>query len=185
MLTASLMSGTRLALFEAFDPATTPERMAAQGATLLGSAVPFFLAYFDAQRRHGDTPVFPRLRALLGGGAPDTGRGQPDGTRDPGGPRDRELVGPHGVPGRDLPVAGRAGRGPRPHDRAARRRRARAHRSRATVATVRIGEEGELRLRGPQCFLGYVDAALDAAAFDADGWFRTGDLGRRSTPAAT
>ena len=39
------------------------------------------------------------------------------------------------------------------------------------------GEEGELRLRGPQCFLGYVDAALDAAAFDADGWFRTGDLG--------
>ena len=39
------------------------------------------------------------------------------------------------------------------------------------------GEEGELRLRGPQCFLGYVDASLDAAAFDADGWFRTGDLG--------
>ena len=39
------------------------------------------------------------------------------------------------------------------------------------------GEEGELRLRGPQCFLGYVDAALDGAAFDDDGWFRTGDLG--------
>jgi acyl-CoA synthetase (AMP-forming)/AMP-acid ligase II len=40
------------------------------------------------------------------------------------------------------------------------------------------GEEGELRLRGPQCFLGYVDASLDDDAFDADGWFRTGDLGR-------
>ncbi len=39
------------------------------------------------------------------------------------------------------------------------------------------GEEGELRLRGPQCFLGYVDASLDAAAFDDEGWFRTGDLG--------
>ena len=39
------------------------------------------------------------------------------------------------------------------------------------------GEEGELRLRGPQCFLGYVDASLDAAAFDDDGWFRSGDLG--------
>ena len=38
--------------------------------------------------------------------------------------------------------------------------------------------EGELRLKGPQCFLGYVDASLDAQAFDADGWFRTGDLGR-------
>ena len=70
MLTASLMAGPRASLFEAFDPATTPERMAAEGATLLGSAVPFFLAYFDAQRRHGDTPLFPRLRALLGGGAP-------------------------------------------------------------------------------------------------------------------
>jgi non-ribosomal peptide synthetase component E (peptide arylation enzyme) len=39
------------------------------------------------------------------------------------------------------------------------------------------GEEGELRLRGPQCFLGYLDASLDADAFDADGFFRTGDLG--------
>jgi non-ribosomal peptide synthetase component E (peptide arylation enzyme) len=37
--------------------------------------------------------------------------------------------------------------------------------------------EGELRLKGPQCFLGYVDAALDADAFDKDGWLRTGDLG--------
>jgi acyl-CoA synthetase (AMP-forming)/AMP-acid ligase II len=39
------------------------------------------------------------------------------------------------------------------------------------------GQEGELRLKGPQCFLGYVDRALDADAFDADGWLRTGDLG--------
>ncbi len=39
------------------------------------------------------------------------------------------------------------------------------------------GREGELRLKGPQCFLGYADATLDADAFDADGWLRTGDLG--------
>ena len=38
--------------------------------------------------------------------------------------------------------------------------------------------EGELRLKGPQCFLGYVDASLDADAFDDDGWFRSGDQGR-------
>jgi len=43
-------------------------------------------------------------------------------------------------------------------------------------AEVRV-VDGELRLRGPQCFQGYVDAALDADAFDDDGWFRTGDLG--------
>jgi len=43
---------------------------------------------------------------------------------------------------------------------------------------VARGEEGELRLQGPQCFLGYVDAALNADAFDAGGWFCTGDRGR-------
>jgi len=39
------------------------------------------------------------------------------------------------------------------------------------------GEEGELRVRAPQLFRGYLDASLDAEAFDADGFFRTGDLG--------
>lgn len=37
---------------------------------------------------------------------------------------------------------------------------------------------GELRVRGPEMFVGYVDAALHAASFDADGWFRTGDAAR-------
>ncbi len=39
------------------------------------------------------------------------------------------------------------------------------------------GVEGEIRARGPDCFLGYVDASLDREAFDADGFLRTGDLG--------
>jgi cyclohexanecarboxylate-CoA ligase len=39
------------------------------------------------------------------------------------------------------------------------------------------GTEGEVQGRGPECFAGYLDAALNADAFTADGWFRTGDLG--------
>jgi cyclohexanecarboxylate-CoA ligase len=39
------------------------------------------------------------------------------------------------------------------------------------------GREGEVQARGPECFVGYVDATLNADAFTADGWFRTGDLG--------
>jgi cyclohexanecarboxylate-CoA ligase len=39
------------------------------------------------------------------------------------------------------------------------------------------GAEGEIRARGPDCFLGYVDASLDTDCFDTDGFFRTGDLG--------
>jgi cyclohexanecarboxylate-CoA ligase len=41
---------------------------------------------------------------------------------------------------------------------------------------VRI-RDGEIQARGPELFLGYRDPALDADAFTADGWFRTGDAG--------
>ena len=40
-------------------------------------------------------------------------------------------------------------------------------------------EEGEIRAKAPQLMKGYLDAALDADAFDDDGYFRTGDLGKR------
>jgi cyclohexanecarboxylate-CoA ligase len=39
------------------------------------------------------------------------------------------------------------------------------------------GAEGEVWARGPALCLGYRDAALEAEAFDARGFFRTGDLG--------
>lgn len=45
-----------------------------------------------------------------------------------------------------------------------------------TAAPRAPGEVGELQLRGPEGFVGYVDAADTDAAFTADGWFRTGDL---------
>ncbi len=35
---------------------------------------------------------------------------------------------------------------------------------------------GELQVRGPELFLGYVDAGLNEEAFTDDGFFRTGDL---------
>jgi cyclohexanecarboxylate-CoA ligase len=36
--------------------------------------------------------------------------------------------------------------------------------------------DGELRVRGPEVCVGYLDPAQNDDAFDADGWFRTGDL---------
>ena len=40
------------------------------------------------------------------------------------------------------------------------------------------GDHGEVLLRGPNVFSGYWgNPAATAAAFDGDGWFRTGDLG--------
>jgi acyl-CoA synthetase (AMP-forming)/AMP-acid ligase II len=45
-------------------------------------------------------------------------------------------------------------------------------------AEVARGDEGDILARGPECCLGYVDAAQNSDAFTEDGWFRTGDLGR-------
>jgi acyl-CoA synthetase (AMP-forming)/AMP-acid ligase II len=44
---------------------------------------------------------------------------------------------------------------------------------------VADGEEGEILARGPEQLLGYLHPEDNESAFDADGFFRTGDLGRR------
>jgi acyl-CoA synthetase (AMP-forming)/AMP-acid ligase II len=42
---------------------------------------------------------------------------------------------------------------------------------------VRLGEDGEIYSRGPDCCIGYTDPALTAETFDVQGWYRTGDVG--------
>jgi acyl-CoA synthetase (AMP-forming)/AMP-acid ligase II len=44
-------------------------------------------------------------------------------------------------------------------------------------AVLGVGEVGELCVRAPEQMLCYTDPAVDAAHVDADGWFRTGDVG--------
>jgi cyclohexanecarboxylate-CoA ligase len=165
MTTAALLGGGRLLLLDTWDPATTPERVARHRPTILGTAQPFFRAYLDAQRRHGAEPLYPALRTCAAGGAPTA----PELLR--------ELVEVFGIRGvvnawglTEFPVA----TSPAPDDPP----RVLAH----TVGRPCPGVQarlvdGELRLKGPQCFLGYTDPAHDAAAFDDQGWFRTGDLG--------
>jgi len=41
------------------------------------------------------------------------------------------------------------------------------------------GEEGEILARGPELFAGYLHDEDNASCFDAEGFFRMGDLGRR------
>jgi acyl-CoA synthetase len=42
---------------------------------------------------------------------------------------------------------------------------------------IRLDAEGEISSRGPDRCIGYTDPALSAAAFDDNGWYRTGDVG--------
>jgi acyl-CoA synthetase len=44
-------------------------------------------------------------------------------------------------------------------------------------APVPLGTAGEIYSRGPDLCLGYTDPAMTADAFDADGWYRSGDMG--------
>jgi len=45
---------------------------------------------------------------------------------------------------------------------------------------VRIGEESEIQVRGPTLLRGYFNKPAEtAASFTADGWFKTGDAGKR------
>ncbi len=54
--------------------------------------------------------------------------------------------------------------------------RARDTDGRATGAVeLRLGDDDELLVRGPELFVGYDDPVATAAAVDDDGWFRTGD----------
>ncbi|HEV3225449.1 MAG TPA: AMP-binding protein [Acidimicrobiales bacterium] len=60
------------------------------------------------------------------------------------------------------------------------RERARTTDGRPTGAVeLRVDEvTGELLVRGPELFTGYLDQAQTDAAFTSDGFFRTGDIGR-------
>jgi acyl-CoA synthetase (AMP-forming)/AMP-acid ligase II len=176
MLAAALQTGMRLALFEIFDPATTPLSIAAHSPTFLGIATPFFVGFLEAQRAHGDQRLFPFVRGCLAGGAPITAEL---------GHQVRETFGLPGIANAwgltEFPVA------TSPSLTAAPEVLDHTVGAPGPGVSVRVvddrgielpvGQEGELRLNGPQCFLGYADASLDADGFDTDGWLRTGDLG--------
>lgn len=165
MLAAVLSAGGRLVLFDSFDPLTTAENMARCSPTILGSATPFFRAYTSAQRRHGRDPLYPNLRVFAAGGAGTPAEVVADLAKTfPSVP----LINTWGltefpVATSTVPLAIEAGRAP------------------SVGAPTRDVQarvvNGELRVKGPQQFQGYVDPDRDSEAFDAENWFRTGDLG--------
>jgi acyl-CoA synthetase (AMP-forming)/AMP-acid ligase II len=176
-LGACLRYGCTLILDADFDPDRTTELQRRERVTLAGSGTVFTQIYLAAQRRTPHDRLFPDVRALTSGAAPKPATLHADVKRELGGvgvlsgygmteapiltmsaPTDSDdaLATTEGRPtdGVDLRVVDADGR------------------------VLGPGDEGELRVKGPQVMVGYVDATLDADTFDADGYLRTGDLGR-------
>ena len=176
-LAASLYSGSTQLVVESFDPKTSIPFLAAQGVTHAGAGPAFFRAYLEAQRAAGRAPIFPAIRAFYGGGAPKTAalhRALADeiggvGIVSTWGMTEAALLSIARIRDPDAKLAHTEGRPSPPGTR--------VRVVRADGRDAAPGEDGELRVLAPQCMRGYVDARLDAAAFDEQGYLRTGDLG--------
>ncbi|GAA1970463.1 hypothetical protein GCM10009798_34020 [Nocardioides panacihumi] len=172
----ALLIGHSLIVSSVFDPELNADLLIEHDVTLVGSGLPFTNEYLRISQERGIAPLFPHARATLGGGSgrprslsaqaasrlggvgiisgygmtecPYITWGTPHDT-------DEQHAAFEGIPagGGEVRIVG-------PDER-----------------VLGVGEIGEIRVRGPQLFHGYVDPALDAGALDAEGFFHTGDLG--------
>jgi len=175
-LMSALMTGCTLIIDEAFDPVRTTQFLKDNDVTLAGSGTIFHMAYLKAQREQPDTPLFPHVRSFPGGGAPKPPQLHYDLRKEMGAP----IVSGYGLT--ESPILTMASEDD--SDEALANTEGRAMRSvDLRLVTLEgkvagIGEEGEIRAKAPQLMRGYLDKALDKDAFDEDGYFRTGDLGK-------
>ncbi|MFH8346059.1 class I adenylate-forming enzyme family protein [Streptomyces sp. NPDC018045] len=179
---AMLLSGFPAVVLDTFDPVVAAAAYRRHGVTMAGGSTAFYQAFLDESRRRrgpaGPRPagrLVPTLRLLSGGGAPlppelyhaagrELGCAVVHGygmTECPmitmGTPYDSDEQLAHTV---GKPVTG-----------------ARLRIARPDGSEAEPGEPGEVTVRGPMVCRGYTDPALTAGAFDAAGYFRTGDLG--------
>ncbi len=174
-LVTMLLSGFPAVVVETFVPSEATELFRRCGVTVAGGSTAFYQAFLAEQREMDDGLAIPTLRILAGGGAakppelfhevkaemgvrivhgygmteiPMISMGSPDDS-------DEQLIHTEGAPvaEAEVRIVGEDG------------------------ALAPSGEDGEVRVRGPMVCKGYTSAELTLAAFDEQGWFRTGDLG--------
>jgi acyl-CoA synthetase (AMP-forming)/AMP-acid ligase II len=170
-----LIAGFPAILFETFQPAAAVPVLAKHGATMVGGGPAFYQIYLNEQRKQPDVPIIPTLRKVSGGGAAMPPEIFWEIKREFG------VYACHGYGMTECPMICQGS----PHDT--------EDQLANTVGKPVVGlemrivrddgsvagpdEDGEVRLKGPIVFKGYTDPEATAAAFDEEGWFRTGDLG--------
>ncbi|HEY5384167.1 MAG TPA: AMP-binding protein [Acidimicrobiales bacterium] len=176
-LVTMLSMGFPAILVEAFSAPDVLPVFREHGATMVGGSTAFYVAYLGEQRKTPTEPILPSLRLMSGGGAAKPPEVHYEVRDEIGG---RGVV--HGYGMTEVPMIANGS----PHD--TDEQLANTDGKPVEGADVRIvtldgrpagpDEEGEVRVKGPMVFHGYTDPALDREAFDEDGYFRTGDLGR-------
>ncbi|MEV8431072.1 AMP-binding protein [Streptomyces sp. HUAS 31] len=160
-----LLYGFPTVLFEQF---AMPDALAGyrrHGVTIAGGSTAFYSMFLAEQRRQPDgAKAVPTLRLLAGGGAPKPPEVYHAVVREMG----VQLT--HGYGMTEVPMITMGA----PDDTAENLATTEGRPPREME--IRI-VEGEVRLRGEAVCRGYLDPAQTAAAFDEDGFLRTGDLG--------
>jgi acyl-CoA synthetase (AMP-forming)/AMP-acid ligase II len=176
-LVIGLAAGCAHVAIPTFDPVRSIDVLARHGVTQATAGTVFHQAYLAAQRERGGEKLFPDVRTFPGGGAPKPPQLHYDIKKEMGG---AGIVSGYGLT--ECPVLAMGS--PNDPDEKLAHTEGRANPSELEIRVVKLdgtragpGEEGEIRARGPQQCKGYLDSSLDAAAFDEDGFFRTGDLG--------
>ncbi|MFF5440810.1 class I adenylate-forming enzyme family protein [Streptomyces achromogenes] len=134
------------------------------GVTVAGGSTAFYSMFLAEQRRRPGERLIPSLRLLAGGGAP-----KPPGLYHAV-VRELGVQLTHGYGMTEVPMITMGDPEDTPENLATTEGRP------PEGMEVRI-VDGEIRLRGEAVCQGYLDPAQTAAAFDADGFLRTGDLG--------
>jgi cyclohexanecarboxylate-CoA ligase len=170
-----LSAGFGAVLVEAFLPADAVATYRRLGVTMCGGSTAFYQMFLGEQRKSPGEKAIPSLRIMSGGGAPKPPELFYDVEREMG----VKLV--HGYGMTEIPMIAMGS----PHD--SDEQLATTEGKPVLGAEVRIvkedetvagaDEEGEVRVRGPVVSRGYTDQQATNDAYDADGWFRTGDVG--------
>ena len=170
-----LSAGFGAVLIESFIPSEAVAAYRELGVTMCGGSTAFYQMFLTEQRKSPGEPIIPTLRIMSGGGAAKPPELFYDVAKEMG----VRLV--HGYGMTEVPMMAMGS----PHD--TDEQLAYTDGKPVLGAEIRIvkedgsiaapDEEGEVRLSGPVVCVGYTDPAVNAEAFDENGWFRTGDLG--------
>ncbi|MEV6399146.1 AMP-binding protein [Streptomyces sp. NPDC051907] len=170
-----LLYGFPAVMFEHFALPEALEAYRAHGVTVAGGSTAFYSMFLAEQRKQPQRPLIPSLRLLAGGGAPKPPEVYHAVVREMG----CQLT--HGYGMTEVPMITMGA----PDDTA--ENLATTEGRPPAGMEIRIADEdgkplpagvdGEVRLRGEAVCQGYLDPVQSAAAFDGEGFLRTGDLG--------